>query len=358
MRNTYLLSILLYLLIQTVMPAQSCLPFGIVFTNQSEINSFSTDYPGCTFIEGSVYITGDNIIDLTGLNQIQKIGGALNLQANVQLSDANGLASLQQVDGGIFIYANPVLSQLSGMSGLKSLGTEISPFGLFLSDNPSLTSLDGLGALNEIEGNLIIENNEQLSGLDGLHGLDRVNGSVYIQYNPALNDLNGLNDLEEVIGYIYIVDNPSLSNLQGLEQVNPDSVLFWYITTNPGLTDCAIPNLCKAFDDYGNVYVEENGTGCSTWAELEEACMNTSLDNPDLDLQVVWPNPGNGFFRFSGPALEGRCKVQLIDPRGIILAEREEMAGEWDLTGILSSGPYWIRWINRGGTRTVPVLVR
>jgi hypothetical protein len=58
-------------------PAQSCLPEGITFNRQSQIDSFQVNYPGCTEIEGDVTITGNIIYDLNGLNVLTSIGGNL-----------------------------------------------------------------------------------------------------------------------------------------------------------------------------------------------------------------------------------------------------------------------------------------
>ena len=54
-----------------------CLPDGITFSTQEQIDSFQTDYPGCTEILGDVTIEGDDISNLSGLNVIVKINGIL-----------------------------------------------------------------------------------------------------------------------------------------------------------------------------------------------------------------------------------------------------------------------------------------
>jgi hypothetical protein len=57
--------------------SQSCLPEGIIFTSQEQIDNFQTNYPGCTEIMGTVLIEGNNITDLNGLNVITSVGGFL-----------------------------------------------------------------------------------------------------------------------------------------------------------------------------------------------------------------------------------------------------------------------------------------
>lgn len=57
--------------------AQSCLPDGITFSTQEQIDNFQINYPGCTEIEGGVIIEGDGITNLDGLNVINSIGAYL-----------------------------------------------------------------------------------------------------------------------------------------------------------------------------------------------------------------------------------------------------------------------------------------
>ena len=69
--------------------SQGCLPEGITFTTQEQIDNFQSDYPGCTEIEGNVQIGDYNFSDinnLNGLNVLTKIGGNLFFINNDLLS--------------------------------------------------------------------------------------------------------------------------------------------------------------------------------------------------------------------------------------------------------------------------------
>jgi hypothetical protein len=44
----------------TLLFSQGCLPEGIFFSSQEEIDNFQTNYPGCTEIEGDVVISNYN----------------------------------------------------------------------------------------------------------------------------------------------------------------------------------------------------------------------------------------------------------------------------------------------------------
>ena len=69
-----LLSIALIAYCLTSLFAQPCLPEGITFNTQAQIDNFQTNYPNCTEIEGGVQITGDDITNLDGLSVITSIG--------------------------------------------------------------------------------------------------------------------------------------------------------------------------------------------------------------------------------------------------------------------------------------------
>lgn len=80
--------------------AQSCLPDGIEFTTQQEIDNFAANYPGCTEILGTVLIDGDYSYDITslaGLNQITSIEGGLGIFTTSALVDLTGLNNLTHI---------------------------------------------------------------------------------------------------------------------------------------------------------------------------------------------------------------------------------------------------------------------
>ena len=62
MKNTLLLLLLLLL------PAQSCLPNGITFSNQVEVDQFPAMYPGCTTIEGDVFVRTADVTNPLGVS--------------------------------------------------------------------------------------------------------------------------------------------------------------------------------------------------------------------------------------------------------------------------------------------------
>ena len=111
--------LLLGLLMSFSASSQGCLPEGIVFSTQNQIDSFQINYPGCTDIEGSVLIYGeDKIDDLEGLSIVTLIAGDLNISGNHSLASLTSLHNLISIDGKLSIQGNPSLKSLSGLNNI------------------------------------------------------------------------------------------------------------------------------------------------------------------------------------------------------------------------------------------------
>ena len=106
MKNlTILICTLLFYQITAI--SQPCLPEGITFTTQAQINSFQTIYPDCTEIVGDVLIIGWSITNLDGLNVLTSIGGNLL----IGITSINGMGWLE-------CNGNPNLENIVGLSNL------------------------------------------------------------------------------------------------------------------------------------------------------------------------------------------------------------------------------------------------
>lgn len=252
--------------------AQSCLPEGIAFNSQAGIDSFPVHYPGCTEIEGDVFIQGDDIsnldgligltslggslvvgwdwleyfytnhelVSLKGLDNLHSIAGDLRILNNYSLTNLTGLENLSSVTGDLIISYNYSLESMSGLESLSSIGGYIfigsndalttlaglvgdglsSLEGdLYISSNDALISLAGLDSLHSIQGNLSISNNKVLVSLAGLDSLHSIQGNLSIGSNHALTSLSGLGGLFSVGGYFSISYNDGLTSLDGLENL-------------------------------------------------------------------------------------------------------------------------------------------
>ena len=137
--------------------SQTCLPDGITFSTQDQIDNFQSDYPGCTEIIGSVYIEGSDIQNLDGLNVLISIPSFLSIgsyyEGNPMLTSIQGLENLTEI-GAIAIRNNVSLASLSGLQGISNTGS------IFIENNASLKEVTGYG--------LYLKNGAQITYESGL----------------------------------------------------------------------------------------------------------------------------------------------------------------------------------------------
>ncbi|MBC8489217.1 MAG: hypothetical protein H8D45_24615 [Bacteroidetes bacterium] len=105
-----ILSIVLAFFIQATVFSQGCLPEGILFTTQAQIDNFQTNYPGCSEIGGNVYIMNSSISNLNGLSVLTSIGGNLWISNNLSLVNISGLSNLTSIGWFLRIEDNPSLT--------------------------------------------------------------------------------------------------------------------------------------------------------------------------------------------------------------------------------------------------------
>lgn len=305
--------------------AQSCIPDYIDFYSQSQVDSFQINYPGCIEIEGDVYISGDDIsnlsglsvltsigghlsieytsslITLFGLNNLSSIGEGLSIKENETLINLVGLNGLVSIGGSLIILENPSLLHLTGLDNLTSIGDDfnIGCSNYYWTGNPLLTNLTGLNSLSSIGNslriwynhgltdlfgienlisveNVRISSNNNLSSLNGLQGLTNVDGLISITWNDSLNSLNGLNNLANV-GNLTLHGLPNLTNLMGLEQL--DSV-----TNNLSISYNSINSLIglNSLTSIGGKLIIEDDDNLDNLSGLE------SLTQIGAGLKISW----------------------------------------------------------------------
>ena len=171
------LFVTLLIIIHSNVFTQGCLPQGITFDLQSEIDNFQTNYPGCNEIEGDILIgwtsgLSNNISNLNGLSVLTSCGGNLSIKGNEELIDLSGLNNITQVGGDLIIWQNFQLNNLSGLENLSFIGGSLEIVG------SNLLNLSGLLNIEHIEENLRIGNNSNLTNLSGLNNITYVNDTL------------------------------------------------------------------------------------------------------------------------------------------------------------------------------------
>jgi hypothetical protein len=260
----------------------NCLPEGIFFSSQQQIDDFQNNYPGCTEITGYVTINGDDIWNLQGLNVITTlhkrllIGELYPTSCNPNLQNLSGLENLTYIGSFLGLEWSTSLQNCTGLNNLQHIRGYLKLWG-----NGNLNSMDGLGNLTSIGQFLDIRLNESLENLTGLENLNSIGEQLVIYYNPSLQNLTGLGSLNSIGGYFYIGENNSLNDLTGLNSNYPLTIASneLSIVNNPSLNICAVPQICNFLSDsITMVEIYNNAQGCDSPEQVIEKC-HTCLTN-------------------------------------------------------------------------------
>lgn len=152
------LSLILWFLTHVMYQNAPCLPGGITFVRQGQVDSFNIRNPGCDQVTGSLTVNG-NITRLDSLYRIKSVGGSVTISNTITLKTLAGLGALQSVGSHLTINLNKQLNALTGLGALTSIGGE-----LFLQQNDSLRDINALNqvAFNPV-GRITITNNPKLA---------------------------------------------------------------------------------------------------------------------------------------------------------------------------------------------------
>jgi hypothetical protein len=258
----YLLLTISLLTINQLSFSQGCLPQGIMFDTQEEIDNFQENYPGCTEVEGWVQILGaTGITNLDGLNVVTTIEGGLFIAEAYALSDLSGLNNLTFVNS-ISIEDCPV----SDLLAFSNLTSDLNSLRVYDCDN--------------------------LISLLGLEGIASINQSIHIQENQMLDNLDGLNSLTNV-GTIYISNNLNLNSMNGIEGIEPNTIEGLSIIGNICLSECDVTSICEYLaTPNGSIQIANNAPGCNSVEEVEEACFVDIGEKVNKVNRIqVFPNP-------------------------------------------------------------------
>jgi subtilisin family serine protease len=273
-----------------LLSSQPCLPEGITFETQEQIDNFQTNYPGCTEIEGDVEIDGNNIENLNGLIVLTSIGGSLWIEDDESLTSLNGLNNLTFIGGNLRIEVSHELINFTGLEGLTYIGGNFE-----IRDDFVLSDLTGLDNLASIGGYLsigpmplggsgppTINPNTTLTSLTGLNSLTSIGGDLNIYGNDALTNLVALENLTSIGGDLEIGNslyddlisgNSSLTSLMGMENIDAGSINNITIVDNNSLTTCGVQSICDYLaSPNGSVNIYGNATGCNNPAEIANSC--------------------------------------------------------------------------------------
>lgn len=292
-----------------------CLPFGNYYLqSQADIDNFQTNYPDCTELEGITSISGDDITNVDGLNQLTSILGTLKISYNNNLTNLSGLSNLNAIAWNFYMETNPNLESLMGLNNLATIGG-----GFEINVNNGLTSLVGLENLASV-ARLSINGNEHLTDLTGLGNINTISGLLYIGYGNSLTSLIGLDSMLSVES-LRIIGNPLLSTC------NEDAI-------------CNKINI-----DPANVHIQSNSPGCNTVNEVKEACL-VGISESNLNSEIhLFPNPATSEIYVTGMNSD-ICEAIIYNQIGQKVMHQTVSTNKIDVSK-LEGGMYIIEIISR-----------
>ncbi len=300
--------------------AQGCLPSGITFSTQQQIDNFQASYPGCTIIEGSATISGGDIVNLSGLNVLTAVEGTFSISYNPVLINLTGLEMLGEVGNSFIIGNNGDLQSLSALESLTNIGYDFK-----IGNNPNLTSIVTSGQLQQVYGFLEIHSNTSLSSLAGFESLLSV-------------------------GALSIISNPLLSNIDGLENIDGSSMISLEISYNPNLSVCDIQSICDYLARPGAIVnIENNAPGCNNPEEVEVACDLVSVESIGFeDDYLLFPNPAGKTITISGNNVKAIREIVIYNQTGQKVLQSKPVNNTLDISK-LRPGMYIIELVTDQG---------
>lgn len=339
----------------------ACIPEGITFTSQTQIDSFQYYYPDCVYLEGDLSINGPDIKNLDSLHIILAINGDLSIFGNDSLTNLKGLSNIDpETITNLYILNNPMLSSceiqnicdflfvvptwyvdisnnesgcnsveevedacVSCMAGGVTFNTQaqIDSFNILYPDceiiqgdvfisGGDISDLVGLNHLKAIMGNLSIKDNDQLKDLWGLDNLHHIGGALRISDNDSLSNLV-LYDLNSIDGLLSIEMNDKLETLAFLGNIQPGTITGLTIANNPNLSTCHVQSICSYLAaPIGVVKIHDNDINCNSQEEILQVCYSNVVKSTNYSFLSVQPNPSSN----------GSITISLDNPNNLHLS--------------------------------------
>ncbi len=238
------------------------------FDIESALSGSFSSFSGLSSLTSIAELSISNskhITSLSGMPSLTSLG-------SLRLSNLRGLASLAGLPAGLNMIESLIISSIDILQSLDGLSPIIGLQELIVQDNLSLTSISALtgstyGSSTGPPGSpnffLIITDNPNLAGLDGLPAMPVALRELIINDNSQITNLDELNGLLEVWVGFEISGNPALIDCSSLVKV-----LDEFDDGDPGPNEDTPDPALFPPDVGGRVYLESNGAGCNSIAEI------------------------------------------------------------------------------------------
>ena len=313
------------------------------------------DFTALQSIGGTFQVSNNAVLTSLGdFSTLQTIGGDFVVgeydAGNAVLTSLGNFTALQTIEGDFDVHYNDDLISLGDFTALKTIGGWFDVYG-----NDDLTSLGNFTALQTIGGDFDVYDNDDLTSLGNFSALQTVGDYFDVYDNDDLTSLGDFTALQSIGGVFGVVDNavltslgafPMLTSIGSSDEIPVSSTgaeeddVSIVVEGNDLLQDCCVLTtfLSGATNAVsGQVFINDNATGCSSEAEINRCAITAALGITDLPALKLYPNPTSGKLHFSeqvgqfrlygieGRLLETRKNVRSVDlsarPAGLYFVE-------------------------------------
>ena len=230
------------------------------------VNEGYTEITGKLTIGSAFSVT--DIDDLSGLYTLQKVGSLELLALPI---NPEGLCNLTEISGSLHIGAGKITS-LSGLVNLQKVGGDFSMNSITTLENFSdLVNLKSLGGL-VIQRSSSIKN---LKGLEGVSGIDK----LQLEVNTHLEDISALSHIKE-IAKIVISESPKLISLASLKVEKIDELLISNNLNLTGIKLSALQEITTRISLHNNSSLENY---CSLKTALDKGVKHFYIGGSKID---------------------------------------------------------------------------
>lgn len=284
----------------------------VTLTTQNEVDVFGSK--GYTYILGNLTIddaTGTSITRLNSLEDIDSVGGIIQVLRCRNLTSLDDIASIESMNGIALSYLN-ALTNLTGFNNLQELESGVTivacPFletinafnqlrtsgSIIFNACQNLNQINGFSNLAEVNGYITFNNLYALTEISNFTALDKLQ-HLYFKQNENLS-LIRFNDLDTITGTLEVTSNNSLIMLDDFDALR--SIGIVYIGTN------------KQNEEKGNRWLKG-------YCDLSAAI--TKLPSTDLHIENNFYNPDSVTFTL------GYCNQtapRVVVEKNIVATER------------------------------------
>jgi hypothetical protein len=199
-------------------------------------NNTLTEFSGFNNLTSvkEMILSGMTAVNISGFNNIEVINGSLSFGGILEVS---GFQSLNQIEVDLGISWT-LFEDLRILNQLQSIGGDLD-----IVSNDYLTSLNGLEQLTSIGGNFKIYGNDALLNIEGSNNITSLGGAINIERNFSLKTISGFNNIQS-IKELLISQTGGVNSLTGFNSLtHVDDNLQFANTTTPGIVIDAFHSL-------------------------------------------------------------------------------------------------------------------